>query len=349
MMKARNSVSQGGGLGREQLAEMVTSSSVSDQPFAWLTRMARNAKLLARRRIGRAGMSSSITAASDDRIQVVPTDAALAAEVRGVDLRRIDDGGFAAIHRAWLEHLVLLFRGQDLDDDHLTAFSRRFGDLDLAPIQENGRRFVEGHPEIYVVSNVIENGVAIGSLGAGEAVWHTDMSYLDDPPKASMLYAIEVPPSGGNTGFTNMYRAYEELPEPLKRRIAGRRLKHDGTYNSGGYVRHGITATDDPVASPGTYHPVVCVHPETGRQCLYLGRRRNAYIEGLPLAESEALLDELWHHATRAELSWYNTWCVGDLVLWDNRCTMHRRDPFDAASRRVMHRTQMKGGSRPSL
>ncbi len=141
-------------------------------------------------------MSGSTATAITDRIQVVPTGAALAAEIRGVDLRRIDDGAFAAIHRAWLDHLVLLFRGQVLDDDDLIAFSRRFGDLDLAPIQENGRRFVDGHPEIYVVSNVIENGVAIGSLGAGEAVWHTDMSYLDDPPKASMLYAIEVPPSG---------------------------------------------------------------------------------------------------------------------------------------------------------
>jgi taurine dioxygenase len=293
-------------------------------------------------------MSSSTATAMTNRLQVVPTGAALAGEVRGVDLRGIDDSAFAAIHRAWLDHLVLLFRGQDMDDDDLIAFSRRFGELDLAPIQENGRRFVEGHPEIYVVSNVIENGVAIGSLGAGEAVWHTDMSYLEDPPKASMLYAIEVPPAGGSTGFTNMYRAYEELPEALKRRVEGRRLKHDGTYNSGGYVREGIAATDDPVASPGTCHPIVCAHPETGRRCLYLGRRRNAYIEGLPLAESESLLDDLWRYATREELSWYNAWRVGDLVLWDNRCTMHRRDPFDAASRRIMHRTQMKGQSRPA-
>ena len=242
---------------------------------------------------------------------------------------------------------MLLFRGQTLNDDDMIAFSRRFGELDFAPIQENGRRFVEGHPEIYVVSNVIENGVAIGSLGAGEAVWHTDMSYLDDPPKASMLYAIEIPPAGGNTGFTNMYRAYEALPEALKRRIAGRRVKHDGTYNSGGYVRQGVTPTDDPREAPGTYHPIVCTHPETGRKCLYLGRRRNAYIEGLDLAESEALLDEVWRYATRDELTWYNTWRVGDVVLWDNRCTMHRRDPFDASSRRIMHRTQMKGEARP--
>jgi taurine dioxygenase len=280
-------------------------------------------------------------------ITVTPTGAALGAEVGGIDLRRISDADFAAIHRAWLEHLVLLFRGQSLNDDDLTGFSRRFGKLDFAPIQENGRRFVEGHPEIYVVSNVIENGEAIGSLGAGEAVWHTDMSYLEDPPKASMLYAIEIPPAGGNTGFTNMYQAYEELPDALKRRVAGLRVKHDGTYNSGGYVRQGVTPTDDPREAPGTYHPIVCTHPETGRQCLYLGRRRNAYLEGLEVAESEALLDEVWRYATRDELTWYNTWRVGDVVLWDNRCTMHRRDPFDALSRRIMHRTQMKGEARP--
>ncbi len=280
-------------------------------------------------------------------ITVTPTGAALGAEVGGIDLRRIGDSEFAAIYRAWLDHLALLFRGQALSDDDMIAFSRRFGALDFAPIQENGRRFVDGHPEIYVVSNVIENGVAIGSLGAGEAVWHTDMSYLEDPPKASMLYAIEIPPAGGNTGFTNMYCAYEALPDALKQRVSGRRVKHDGTYNSGGYVRQGVTPTDDPREAPGMYHPLVCTHPETGRKCLYLGRRRNAYIEGMALGELEALLDEVWRYATRDELTWYNTWRVGDVVLWDNRCTMHRRDPFDASSRRIMHRTQMKGEARP--
>jgi taurine dioxygenase len=280
-------------------------------------------------------------------ISVAPTGDALGAEVSGVDLRRLTDADFAAIHRAWLDHLVLLFRAQTLSDDDLISFSRRFGELDWAPIQENGRRFVEGHPEIYVVSNVVENGAAIGSLGAGEAVWHTDMSYLDDPPKASMLYAIEVPPTGGNTGFSNMYRAYEELPEALKRRLAGLRVKHDGTYNSGGYVRQGVSPTDDPREASGTYHPIICTHPETMRKCLYLGRRRNAYIEGFDLVGSEALLDEVWRYATRDELTWYNRWRAGDVVLWDNRCTMHRRDPFDASSRRIMHRTQIKGDTRP--
>jgi taurine dioxygenase len=290
--------------------------------------------------IERATASSGIT--------IVPTGARIAAEISGVDLRSIDDAAFAAIHRAWLDHLVLLFRGQSLSDDDLIAFSRRFGELDWAPIQETGRRFVEGHPELYVVSNVVENGVPIGSLGAGEAVWHTDMSYLADPPKASMLYALEIPPSGGNTGFVNMYAVYEALPAELKQRLAGLRVKHDGTYNSGGYLRAGVTPTDDPRDAPGMLHPLVCTHPETGRKCLYLGRRRNAYIEGLALAESEALLDEIWRYAERRELTWYNTWRVGDLVLWDNRCTMHRRDPFDPGARRIMHRTQIKGAGRPA-
>ena len=276
------------------------------------------------------------------------TGRALGAEIGGVDLRTIDDSGFAAIHRAWLDHLVLLFRGQELTDDDLIAFSRRFGALDWAPVQETGRRFVEGHPEIYVVSNVIENGEPIGSLGAGEAVWHTDMSYLEAPPKASILYALEVPAAGGNTYFCNMYRVYELLPEEFRRRIAGLTLKHDGTYNSGGYVRQGVTAVDDPVLSAGVYHPLVVTHPESGRRALYLGRRRNAYIGGLPLAESEALLDELWSYTSRDDVSWFNQWRTGDVVLWDNRCTMHRRDPFDPESRRVLHRTQIKGETRPS-
>ena len=282
------------------------------------------------------------TAATGVDGHVEPTGAALAAEIQGIALRQVDDDTFSFIHQAWLDHLVLLFRGQSLSDEQMIAFSQRFGELDWAPVQENGRRFVEGHPEIYVVSNVMENGVSIGSLGAGEAVWHTDMSYQPQPPKASMLYALEVPPTGGNTWFCNMYRAWEEMPATLKRRVEGRRLKHDGTYNSGGYVREGVTATDDPMSSPGTYHPIGLRHPETGRIALYLGRRRNAYVEDLEPAESEALLDELWSFATRPDLAWSHRWRVGDVVLWDNRCTMHRRDPFDASARRIMHRTQVK-------
>ncbi len=282
-------------------------------------------------------------------IDVVPTGASLGAEVRGVDLRRIDDAAFGVIHQAWLGHSVLLFRGQALSDDELAGFSRRLGDLDLAPVQENGRASVEGRPEIYVVSNVLgADGAPIGSLGAGEAVWHTDMSYLPKPPKASILYALEIPPTGGDTWFSDMRAAYDRLPEALKHRIEGLRVKHDGTYNSGGFVRAGVTPTDDPHASPGTVHPLVCRHPETGTRMLYLGRRRNAYIEGLPLVESEALLDEIWRCATTDDIAWRHRWRVGDLVLWDNRSTMHRRDPFSADARRVMHRTQVKGDAPPA-
>jgi taurine dioxygenase len=279
---------------------------------------------------------------------IFPSGKPLGAEIRGLDLKAIANADFAAIQRAWNDHSVLVFRGQQLTDDDLIAFSRRFGDLDWAPVQETGRRFVEGHPEIYVVSNVVVNGEPIGSLGAGEATWHTDMSYLEIPPKASMLYALEVPPTGGNTYFCGMYHAYESLPDALKRRIAGRMLKHDGTYNSGGYLRQGVAAGDDPMTSPGAWHPLVCTHPETKRRTLYLGRRRNAYVQGLPLAESEMLLDELWAIATREEFAWWNEWQVGDVVLWDNRSTMHRRDPFDPATRRIMHRTQIKSETRPA-
>jgi taurine dioxygenase len=278
---------------------------------------------------------------------VVPTGAALGAEVQGIDLRALDAAALHAIHRAWLAHQVLLFRDPRLDDEDLVAFSRRFGDLDEAPIQETGQRVVEGHPEIYVVSNVTENGAPIGSLGYGEAVWHTDMSYLPLPPKASMLYALEVPVSGGETSFCSMSAVWESLPPDLRARIAGRRVKHDGTYNSGGYVREGVTPSDDPRTAPGAFHPIVCEHPETGRCSVYLGRRRNAYVEGLDLAESEALLDALWAHVARPELQWEHRWRVGDLVMWDNRCTMHRRNAFDPTERRVLHRTQIRGDSVP--
>jgi taurine dioxygenase len=281
-------------------------------------------------------------------MRVCPTGAALGAEVQGVNLSALSDRLFEAVHRTWLDHQVLLFRGQAMNDEDLVALSRRFGDLDEAPVQETGQRFVEGHPEIYVISNVVQNGVAIGSLGAGEAVWHTDMSYLPHPPKASVLYALEVPPSGGDTSFCSMYAAWDALPASLQGRVEGLRVKHDGTYNSGGYTRQGVTPTGDPRTSPGALHPIVHIHPETGRRGLYLGRRRNAYIEGMSLNDSDALLDEIWEWATRDAWTWRHQWRAGDLVLWDNRCTMHRRDAFDPAARRVMHRTQIRADPSPT-
>src|SRR6202048_1526283 len=200
-------------------------------------------------------MSSSVRTEPSVAMEVIPSGGTLGAGIRGVDLQRLADRDFAAIYRAWLDHSVVLMRGQQLADQDLIAFSRRLGDLDWAPIQETGRRFVEGLPEIYVVSNVILNAEPIGSLGDGEAAWHTDMSYLEVPPKASMLYSLEIPPAGGNTSFCTMYGIYEALPAPLKHRIGGLKIKHDGTYNSGGYVRQGIMPTGDPRTPPGAGAP----------------------------------------------------------------------------------------------
>src|SRR5262247_3736591 len=200
------------------------------------------------RRTLEAAMTLTVTTtsrgpAAAGTIEVIPTGRALGAEVRHIDLKDLDEAAFARLMQAWHQHSVVLIRDQTLTDQDLIAFSRRLGDLDWAPIQETGRRFVEGLPEIYIVSNVKVNGEAIGSLGDGEAVWHTDMSYVDVPPKASLLYSLEIPPTGGNSSFCTMYAIYEALPAPLKERISRLKIKHDG-YNSGGYVRQGVTATD---------------------------------------------------------------------------------------------------------
>jgi taurine dioxygenase len=277
-----------------------------------------------------------------------PLSSAVGVEIIGVDLRRASEAEFDAIERAWYKHSVILLRGQKLSDDDLLIFSRHFGDLDPPPNQERGRISPPGYPDIYVVSNVLDKkGEPIGALGAGEAVWHTDMSYLDMPPDASMLYALEVPPDGGNTWFCGMQAACEALPADLRRRIECRRIKHDGTYNSGGYVRQGVAASDDPLHAPGAWHPAILRHPANGRPTLYLGRRRNSFIEDCTCEESNALLEALWVHATQSRFTYEHKWQVGDLLMWDNRSTMHRRDPFDNTARRVMHRTQIKGGSRP--
>jgi len=276
-------------------------------------------------------------------VSVEPTGAALAADIEGVDLSgALSPETVTAIKRAWGDHLVLRFRGQALSDDDLMRFSRQFGELDWAPIAA-AKDAPEGRQYVMVVSNVVENGEPIGQLGAYEAVWHTDMSYIAEPPSASALYSLEAPPSGGDTGFCNMYLAYETLAPELRRQIEGRVCRHDASRNSAGELRRGYVDAPDPSQTVGADHPLVRTHPVTGRKALFLGRRRNAYIPGLSLADSEALLDALWAHAAKDEFTWYQQWCAGDLILWDNRCVMHRRDAFDPATRRVMHRTQIKG------
>jgi taurine dioxygenase len=199
-----------------------------------------------------------------------------------------------------------------------------------------------------VISNVVEGGKPIGNLGDGEAVWHADMTYVDVPPKAAMLHALEVPPptAGGNTYFANMFAAYAALPEDLKNAVEGKVAVHDASTNSAGMLRKGYSRVTDVRETVGAHHPLVRTDPATGRKALFLGRRPSAYVLGLALDDSEALLDALWAHATQPRFALCHQWKVGDLLMWNNLSVLHRRDPFDPTTRRVMHRSQIKGSER---
>ncbi|WP_198958928.1 TauD/TfdA dioxygenase family protein [Candidimonas nitroreducens] len=283
----------------------------------------------------------------DTAVGVTASGRALGADVQNVDLSRpLDTTAEDIIKQAWADHLVLRFRGQHgLSVENLAQFSRCFGELDKAPISTSRMSddFVSQNPEITVISNIVKDGKAMGGLGSYEAVWHSDMTYNPLPPKGSALYAVEIPPSGGNTQFANMYAAYESLPAKLKERIAGLKCVHDASRTSAGELRKGYVEIDDPTKTVGATHPLVRIHPVTGKQSLFLGRRRNAYVVGLSLEDSEELLDSLWAHATQEQFVWTQVWQLGDLVLWDNRCTMHRRDAFDSNTRRLLYRTQITG------
>ncbi len=281
---------------------------------------------------------------------IQPTGASLGADVHGVDLSQpLGDGQFAQIAEAWKNYLVLRFSGQRIDDPALMRFSARFGDLDRVPIAAaHAERVGAGladdvAPWVTVISSIVKDGRPIGGLGSSELVWHTDMSYNPLPPRASLLYALEVPPSGGDTSFLDMYAAYETLPEALRRTIENRTCIHDSSHNSAGELRKGFQETMDVTRTPGAVHPLVRLHPASRRKALFLGRRPGAYVHGLPVDESEALLDALWAHATQERFTWTQKWRVGDLVMWDNRCVMHRRDAFEPGTRRLMHRTQIVG------
>lgn len=275
-------------------------------------------------------------------ITVQPMPAAIGADVECGSVRQMDEAVFAELRRAFLDHLVILIRGQSLTVPDLLAFGRRFGELSPAAPVHKGQKPRE-YPELAVISNVIENGEAIGGLGDGEAVWHSDSCFNEVPPGASILHSLEIPPHGGDTGFSNMYLALETLPAELRRAIRGRTIKHDLRYTSGGQLRPGYAGDEDIRTTPGPRHPIARRHPETGCDALYLGRRPHAFVSDLPLAESDALLDALWAHAANPEFTWHHQWRVGDILIWDNRCVMHRRDAFDPDSRRIMQRTQCKG------
>jgi taurine dioxygenase len=253
-----------------------------------------------------------------------------------------------AIEAAWRERLVVVFHGQTLTDPQLIAFSKNFGELDPPGPNPYGEPFNKAHPELNVISNVVENGKPIGNLGDGEAVWHADMTYVDVPPKAALLHALEVPPpqAGGNTHFANMFAAHASLPDDLKKAAEGKIAVHDASRNSAGMLRKGYQEVTDVRETVGARHPLVRTDAKTGRKALFLGRRPNAYVVGLGVPESEALLDALWAHATQPRFAMCHQWQAGDVLMWNNLAVLHRRDPFDAKTRRVMHRSQIKGDER---
>ena len=266
---------------------------------------------------------------------------ALGAEVVGVDARLpLDAEAIAALRTAWLDNLVLVFRGHMLSDDQLVAFSRQFGEGD----GKAGPYSSPDNPRVLVVSNVIESGKPIGVLGDNEAKWHVDRSFVAAPPSASILHALEIPARGGDTYFMNMYEALAHLPQDLRAEIESRALNHDSSYGSDGNLRLGRKEVTDVSTAPGYVHPLIRVHPETGKRCLFLGRRLNAWVAGLTVEDSESLLNRIWAFIeSDSSLVYRHRWSVGDIVMWDNRCVMHRRDAFDTTARRVMHRTELRG------
>jgi taurine dioxygenase len=276
-------------------------------------------------------------------------DAPLGAEISGIDLSRpLTSSDIETIEGVWCERLVVVFHDQKLSDSQLIAFSRNFGELDPPGPNPYGQPFLKNHPELNVISNVVEDGKPIGNLGDGEAAWHADMTYADMPPKAAMLHALEVPPpeAGGNTYFANMFAAYATLSADLKAAAEGRIAVHDASTNSAGMLRKGYRKVTDVRQTVGAHHPLVRTEPQTGRKALFLGRRPNAYVLDLDVAESEALLDALWAHATQPRFTLCHEWRLGDLLMWNNLSILHRRDPFDPRTRRVMHRSQIKGSER---
>lgn len=294
---------------------------------------------------------------SMNSLKIMPTGNAVGAEIQGIDLSQpVPDEVRKAIHQAWLDHLVLLFRGQSLTPEQYLEGARIFGEPQVGA----ARKYYEkagvkslanslDTPEVTILSNLDEEGNPTernSGLGSLEVVWHSDNSYIEQPPAGSCLYSIEVPPKSGNTSFNNQYMAYETMPDDMRAAIEGKKSIQDSTRNSAGVLRPGVSLPTRPSEVPGPHHPLIRVHPETGRKALYLGRRRDypsQYIIGMDEDESETLLDQLWEHATQDKFKWTHTWKTGDLLVWDNRCAMHYRDPVDSSQRRVMYRTQFQG------
>jgi taurine dioxygenase len=279
---------------------------------------------------------STLLDSENSAIRIRPLAPALGAEIVGVDLRdNLDDATFAQILDAWHRHLVILLRDQTLSEEDEVRFAERFG----PPAMIHTPQFVRGHPAVMLISNIREDGKPIGALPDGEMHFHTDQCHQERPAMASMLYAIEVPRTGGNTLFANCYMAYDTLPEAVKRRIAGLRALNAYDYDNAATIR-GTTVSED---APSCVHPVVRTHPATGRKALYVNRLMTQRIEGLPPQESDELLGFLFDHQEQPQFIFEHVWRPGDLLMWDNRCTLHARTDFSANERRLMRRVTILG------
>ena len=270
-------------------------------------------------------------------ISIHRAPAALGAEIRGVDLARpVDDRTFDGIVAAWREHEVIFFRGQTLTPDQHVAFSQRLGELEHHVRQECCR---PGFPEIFVVSNVIENGKPVGSQDAG-LFWHSDLCYKTEPSRGSLFYAREVPVENGeprgDTMFSSMTAAYDGLPEIMKEKLAGRRAINSyvhGYYrdrNSG--PRRKLTP-EQMQRTPDVAHPIVRVHPDTGRKCLFVNEGYTTRVVDMDEKESNDLLAQLFAHVKKSEFVYRHQWQVGDFLIWDNCSTQHRAVPADGRCR----------------
>ena len=282
-------------------------------------------------------MQTSVEAASPSArmFQVRPLSGAIGAEITGVDVSKpIDEATQHKLLDAWHAHLVILLRDQKLDEDAHVRFAGVFGEPAKVT---SGRAFSAKHPSVMLISNVRENGKPIGALPDGEMHFHTDQCHQERPAKATVLYALEVPSMGGDTLFANAYAAYETLPEEIKRKIEGRRALN--AYATDVTVR---TASYDNATS-SCWHPIVRTHPVTKRKALYANRLMTREIEGLSRAESEDILQKIFDHQEQPRFVYSHVWRPGDLLMWDNRCSLHARTDFSAGERRVLRRVTILG------
>lgn len=268
-----------------------------------------------------------------------PLHATLACEVSGLALWEVpDESAIAALRALWARYGVIVFRRQALGEPELAGFSARFGGLELTVRTDWASPAV---PEVTLISNLKDaQGRAIGGLGDGEIEWHSDQSYMLNPATGAALYALELPPAGGTTMWVDLRAAYQGLPDRLKQAVAGRRAIFDYRKRLGGY--QGVDRTISAEArqkTPPVTHPLVQAHPATGEKSLYLDRTTTIGVEGMDAASGAALLDEVYEAALRPAHIYTHCWQPGDLVMWDNGFTMHRREPFDPNARRLLKRT----------